>query len=80
MYSGKVRINSRELAVMDQAVADAPYEWTFPSSRYSMTGEIQPSAGTLTGWSQNVPPRLRSSVLLNSSALGKLTNGYLRKG
>lgn len=75
----RVKVNARELAVMDQAVFDAPWEWTFPTSRFSMTGEIQPPAGGITGWSQNVPPRLRSSMLLQGSALSKLTNGFVKK-
>jgi hypothetical protein len=74
------KVNSKYLALVDQAVADAPFEWTAPSAVYSVMGEVQPSGGTLTGWSQNVPPRLRSSLLLTASALSKLqATGSVKK-
>jgi hypothetical protein len=77
--ANKVKINSRELAIMDESVKDSPHEWTFPVLRLTMTGEVQPPVGGLTGWSQNIPPKLRKSKLLNGSALTKLSYGLLKR-
>jgi hypothetical protein len=77
MASVKMTLN--DMVRFEDALELSPYEFAQPNSGYTVSGQPVYGFGPVNGFRHNLPRNMPRTSVMIRSALGKFTNGYLKR-